>query len=406
MSVPQPRVPRFRFGVALTAILASGAFASERDGCIADFDHETDYFPSKAKVEYARGFSVAYYGHYKVLTVRDPNDKNESDIVVLVQCGAPAPKLEGELATAAVVTIPAQTLGSNEDLSLNRARVLGYTEGVVAMGGGGIYSPALRQRWESGAAVSIGESFHGQPNYENLLASAPDVVFLSTASLTTAESIRRARTIGLPAVPSMSWAEASVLGQAEWLQLVAIFLNEEAKANAILAEIKSRYTSLSAQARAQTVTPTVVWLDPAQQRNKWVVPEANWLARLISDAGGRTPWANPDGGPERTITTEQILVIADEINAFVTTSVALREPGSTGALERSQAIRQARLFDVHNRSRPEHDAYDWYESAVVEVDRVLEDLVALLHPQLLPEHRFRYLRPVRAGGNEPDGNTR
>ena len=71
-----------------------------------------------------------------------------------------------------------------------------------------------------------------------------------------------------------------MLGQAEWLQFVAILLNEEAKANAILAAIKHRYTSLSARVRAQAVTPTVVWLDPAQQRNKWVVPkERRKLAR-------------------------------------------------------------------------------------------------------------------------------
>jgi len=401
MCAARSRLFRFRYAAALVMILASGAFANERDSCIADFEHGTDYFPTKAEIEYARGFNIAYYGHYKVLTVRDPNDDNVRESLVLLQCGAPAPKLEGELATAPVITIPARTLGANEDLSLNRARVLGYAEGVVAMGGGGIYAPSLRQRWESGAAVSIGASFHGQPDYEKLLASAPDVVFLSTASLARAESIRRARAIGLPAVPSMSWVEPNVLGQAEWLQFVAVFLNEEAKANVILAGIKNRYTSLSARARAQSAVPTVVWMDPAQQRNKWLVPEASWLAQLISDAGGRTPWANPDGGPKRTVTTEQILSIAGGINAFVTETVALREPGSVGALEEAPAIQQARLFDVHNRSRPKHDAYDWYESAVVEVDRVLEDLVALLHPQLLPGHRFRYLRRLRENGSEP-----
>lgn len=388
------------FSFALIAISASGVAASERDGCISEFVQGTDYFAAKANIEHARGFSVAYHGHYKVLTVQDPDNENVRDILVLVQCGAPAPTLAGKLATATLITIPARTLGGNEDLSLNRARVLGHTERVVAMGGGGIYSPDLRRRWEAGAAVSIGESFHGQPDYEKLLTAAPDVVFLSTASLAKAESLERARALGLAAVPSMSWIEPTVLGQADWLHLVAVFMNEEAKANVILTDLKSRYTSLSERARAQPVAPTVVWLDPAGQRNKWVVPEANWLGKLVNDAGGRTPWAKHEGAPEHTVTTEQVLAIADEIDAFVTTTVALREPGSIGALEGSPAIERARLFDVHNRSRPENDAYDWYESAVVEVDRVLEDFVALLHPELLPGHRFRYLRPIRADGDE------
>jgi len=269
------------------------------------------------------------------------------------------------------------------------------------MGGGGIYATDLRERWESGTAVSIGESFHGQPDYEKLLAASPDVVFLSTASLARADSIERARALGIAAVPSMSWIEPTVLGQAEWLHLVAVFLNEEERANAILAELKNRYTNLSEQARAQPETPALVWLDPARQRNKWTVPEASWLAMLIDDAGGRTPWARSDGAPDRIVTTEQILALADEVSAFVTTSVALREPGSLGALESSPAAQRARVYDVHNRARPEHDAYDWYESAVVEVDRVLEDFVALLHPELLPGHRFRYLRPVRTADPAP-----
>lgn len=391
----------------LSVVMWVGMFAydlassAERDGCVRDFSHGTDYFPVKAKVEHARGFSVAYYGHYKILTVRRPGGEMERDIIVLVQCGAPAPPLQDELASATIITIPARTIGANEDLSLNRARVLGYAEHVVAMGGGGIYAPALRQRWESGAAVSIGESFHGQPDYEKLLAAAPDVVFLSTASLARAESLQRARALGLPAVPSMSWVEPSVLGQAEWLQLVAVFLNEEPKANDILDGIKSRYKDLSARARAQPAAPTIVWLDPARQRNKWVVPEADWLAELVRDAGGHSPWADPGGAaPNRTVTTEQILAIADEIDAFVTATVALSEPGSVGVLEGSPAMQRKRLFDVHRRSRPEHNAYDWYESAVVEVDRVLADFVALLHPDLLPGHRFRYLRPIRV--DEPE----
>ncbi|MEO1079239.1 MAG: ABC transporter substrate-binding protein [Pseudomonadota bacterium] len=388
------QVTAFPCAIVLYVALAAGAFASDPDSCIRDFDSQWDYFPDKAVVEYAHGFSVRYHRHYKVLSIQNPYD-GVRDLLVLVQCGAPVPKLEGELATAPIISIPARTVGANEDLSLSRARVLGYAQHVVAMGGGGIFAPSLRQRWESGAAVSIGESFHGQPDYEKLLAAAPDVVFLSTASIARAESIRRARAIDIAAVPSMSWVEATVLGQAEWLQVVAIFFNEEAKANSILSGIKHRYRNLSEQARAQPSSPTVVWINPAEQRNKWVVPEANWLAQLLTDAGGLTPWVDPQGAPERTVTTEQVLKFAKATDAFITATVALGDPGALGALEGSPAIRQGRLFDVHHRSRPEQNAYDWYESAVVEVDRVLEDIVALLHPTLVPGHEFHHLRPLR-----------
>lgn len=89
------------------------------------------------------------------------------------------------------------------------------------------------------------------------------------------------------------------------------------------------------------------------------VKQADWLAELVRDAGGHSPWANPGGvAPNRTVTTEQILAVADEIDAFVTATVALSEPGSIGVLEGSPAMQRGRLFDVHRRSRPEHNAYD------------------------------------------------
>ena len=389
-------------GIASVTLAFASQASAERNDCVQHFRSGTDYFPAKAEIEHARGLSVSYHGHYKILTVTRPDRGGARDAVVLVQCGTPAPVLEGELAAAPIITVPVLTLGANEDLSLNRTRVLGFVDRVVAIGGDGLYSTELRERWETGAAVAIGESFHGQPNYEKLLTAAPDVVFLSTASLDRAESISRARALGLPAVPTMSWIEPTVLGQAEWIYQVAVFFNAEEKANEVLGAIKKRYQNLSALARARPERPTVVWLDSAEQRDQWRVPENSWIAELIDDAGGRTPWADPEGAPSRIVTTEQIISAGTGAAAFVTTTAALSQRGTAGALESVSAIREGRLYDVHRRSRPMHNAYDWYESAVVEVDRVLEDFVALLHPELLPDHAFRHLRPAR----EPETGSR
>jgi len=393
----------------LAGLFAAGCSASppataERQ-CLTDFEPGIDYFPAKASIRHAESFSVSYHNYYKVLTVRSSltEDDGDKDVMVLLQCGAPPPQLEGPLQGATLIEIPARTIGANEDLSLNRARVLGFAEDVIAMGSEGVYAPELRARWESGAAMTIGESFHGPPDFAKLLARPPDVLFLSTASLGRSGSIVRARELGLAAVPSVSWLERTPLGQAEWLHLVALFLNAEATANEVLAEIESNYVALSQKARESAASPMIVWLDPARQRDQWSVPETSWMAELIEDAGGQTPWARSGGAPTRIVTSEEILALGGAIDAIITASVALAVPGSTGPLERVPAIADGRLFDVHARSRPEHDAYDWYESAVVEVDLVLADFVALLQPDLLPGHEFRHLRRVRQSSEAPPG---
>jgi len=371
--------------------------------CVEDFSPDRDYFPAKAEVRYAEGFSVSYHGHYKVLRTHPPLDQGGgTDIVVLLRCGTPAPPIEGDLAGATVVEIPARTAAANEDLSLTRMRLLGLTDRVVGMAGGGIYDPGLRGRWERGDAVEIGASFHGPPRFEVLLEVLPDVTFLSTASLRRAEPLRRARELNLGAAPSVSWVEPTLLGQAEWLHQVAVFFDREGEANTQFDAIEERYAALVEAAAAVGDRPTLLWLDPSGQGDRWVVPEANWQAKAVVDAGGRTPWGSATGEATREVTSEEILALGDSIDFVLTESVALDEPGSGGVLEHLPAFREGRVFSVHRRARPEHAAYDWYESAVVEVDRVLEDLVALLHPELRPEHRFHHLRPARPPADAPD----
>lgn len=347
-------------------------------------------------VRHAVGFSLEYFEGYKVLRTHPPADQGGgADVVVVVRCGWEAPPLVGSLADAHVIRQPVVTAAANEDLSLTRLRVLDRVDDVVAMGSGGIYDPSLRQLWEEEQAAEIGASFHGPPRFETLLEVAPDITFLSTASLANAGPLRRARELGLAAVPSVSWVEPTLLGQAEWLHQVAALLNEEERATDVLAVVEERYNALSEAAQGEAERPLILWIDPTGAGDRWETPSNSWKSKAVYDAGGRVAFALQEGAPTRQITSEEILALGNEIFAVMTESIALHEPGSGGALETLPAFREGRVFSVHKRSRPEHDAYDWYESAVVEVDRVLEDLVGLMHPAVLPNHDFHHLMPAR-----------
>ena len=42
------------------------------NNCVQNYNPNTDYFPDKATVKYARGFSVEYKNNYKIVTVKNP----------------------------------------------------------------------------------------------------------------------------------------------------------------------------------------------------------------------------------------------------------------------------------------------------------------------------------------------
>ena len=75
--------------------------------------------------------------------------------------------------------------------------------------------------------------------------------------------------------------------------------------------------------------------------------------------------------------------------------MALETLGVAGPLETMPAFRTGSVYHIHKRAVPEHDAYDWYETALVRPDLVLQDLVSLLHPHLVPDHALFFLQQIR-----------
>ena len=111
--------------------------------------------------------------------------------------------------------------------------------------------------------------------------------------------------------------------------------------------------------------------------------------------GGRNPFTPDSGETAITLSTEAVLEQATSAEYWLTEHVAMETLGAAGPMETIPAFREGRVYHIHKRARPEHDAYDWYETALVRPDVVLQDLVSVLHPQLLPDHERFFLQQIR-----------
>lgn len=377
--------------------VAGAPAANITEGRVNAFDPAVDYFPEKVSVSHARLFSVEYHNHYKVVRLASSAEQlggPSSDRLVLVQRGTPAPEVAG----AAVVEIPVRTLAFNEDTDLIKAKELGYSDRIVAMGGGGIFDPELRERWEQQKIASIGYSFHSAPNFELLLAAAPDLVVLFAASSAHLESVLRARSLGIAAVPSFASSERSRLGSAEWIKFLALFTNDERKAEAHFASIERRYRELASQARAQTDKPSVVWADMAGG-GRWLVDATSGEGSLLEDAGGVNVFGRPGGEPDTPVTSEAMIDRAREADIWLCSATTDGDWPRGRFLESFAAWRESKIFHCHKRTNLANDAYDWYETAAARPDLVLADLIAILHPELLPGHELMFFDRQRRGAS-------
>ncbi len=220
----------------LTACAPPQAEWTTRD---ATYDAQRDYFPDKLTVKHARGFSVEYRRNYKI--VRTNASAPDKDLpqaratLALVERGTPAPKLEGQLAGAHIVTIPARTVvvTNNEELAMLRA--LGLSDRVVATGGPSIY-PEIKAGHRSGRIQQTGHAH--AVNLEAVTLLNPDLLIILSWIGAQQSKVEQARRIGLPAVAHHTWLEPAPLGHAEWIKFAALFFNRERAAEEFFSRVE------------------------------------------------------------------------------------------------------------------------------------------------------------------------
>lgn len=389
-----PRALKVLLALALSLAGCSGEHASRspdaRPGCITDFDPATDYFPDKSTLSEATNFRLEYHRSYQVLTVARPYLGGKPVSYVLVRCGAPAPALTGELAHAQQVSVPVRSLYSGSTTHLAMITELDAA-GVVAgvANPAAVADPQIRERIDSGAVVGFAPG--GQVNAETVLAAGPDVLVTQGMDDPGYPTLREA---GIPVIADAEWLEPTPLGRAEWVKVFAALTGTERQAGQAYRAIRDRYHALTA--RAAPAKPVDV-LVGTMYSGSWSMPTGtSYSGRLVADAGGVYPWL-ADAGAEtlqlnfesvyaRTGTAPLWLVTDD----WQTVDDAVAQDPRYGELS---AVRGGQVWSATKAIGPGGGNTYW-ERGTARPDLLLGDLVAILHPELIPDHRFEFYRQV------------
>ena len=131
----------------------------DRD-CITDFRPGTDYFPDKSTVLDATNFTLSYHDSYQVLTVKQPYPHGQPESYVLVRCGAPAPRLTGDLAGAQRITIPVTSMYSASITQLGMIAELDRADVVT-----GVAEHRRRRRSATATTISTGQTVGYAPGH-------------------------------------------------------------------------------------------------------------------------------------------------------------------------------------------------------------------------------------------------
>ena len=370
------------------------------DSCVTAYDPAQDYFPNKATPTLAENFTVEYFNHYKVVTVTDAFDNATPITYVLVQCGTPAPSADEFPSDTQFVEVPAQSIIAMSTTQIPHLQQLGQLDKLVGLDSFLYVSNAdVLGMIEQGELVEVG--FGSEVNVELVLETEPNMVMTygfnpdTDAHPVLTES-------GIFTALNAEWRESTPLGRAEWIKYTSLFFNAEAEAETAYDSIATAYEEARTLANTIPVEdrPIVLWNSFSTWTEGWLIPGAQtYVGALIQDAGGII--ALGETAPEDSTLLSFEAVYADALDADIW---VINEFGIF-TLEELLAL-DARFADFSavsngnvwndNLEVNANGGNNYYELGVTNPHLVLQDLVAIFHPDLLPDHEFHFYRHFEA----------
>ncbi|CAG8553985.1 17019_t:CDS:2, partial [Racocetra fulgida] len=326
--------------------------------CVQTFSSDVDYFPSKVTETFA-----------------------------LVQCGTPVPT--GLPAGTKVFNISLNNVAIMDTSVVPFLEALGLRSHITQLGSSFVSSPCLQALISN---LTIISSSNMTLKSEQL--SKVDAVFDSMFNLTDP------KTIGISAV-----SDPAPLNRAEWIKFYSAFFNLEDKANSIYNQISDNYNCLK-KLPSSSNPPTVAWVSynaPSSFNNNtasWVIADAPYKKILTENAGGI--YFNTT--PLMYSTSSSFLSAIANVDILIDESFIARdisEVYSNFNLNSNDAqykfVKNSAIYREDGVTSPS-DGRDWFESAVLFADGVLEDMMNVVNPNLpTKDYKRVWLRNVAKG---------
>ena len=392
----------FRLVLLMTWLLCGRPLLAQEgnltDGCVVDYAADVDYFPHKTDIRDAENFSVEYFGHYKVVRVTDAFAGAPLFEYVLAQCGAPMPAAADFAPGTQFIEVPTGEVIILSTTQLPVLTQLGLLDKLV-----GLDSAAYINSDEAMAMVAAGEvaevGYGAAINIELVLSLEPQMA-LSYGFDPATDAHPVLLDAGLFTAMDASWRELSPLGRAEWLKFTALFYNLEAKAGARYNEIVSQYEAAQELAAgiAPAERPTVLLNSYLGYADAWFIPGSHThVGQLVRDAGGDLLLSQADSTASEGLSFEVVYEGGLDADVWLVDTFAVDSLADLLALDgRFGDFAAFQSGDVWNNNRDQNanGGNNYYEAGVTNPHWILQDMVAIFHPELLPDREFKFYQQL------------
>ena len=340
------------------------------------------------QLHYAEGFAIFNHNEYKEVLVYSPWKKGEIYArYYLIKNKETETPDNGQK-----VIIPLKSLAATSVTHFEFLSLLEEINSLSAVCSPHlIYNKAVLKKFNEGKLTDLGDAFN--VNVEKTLQLKPEAVMMSGYNQNDPYS-QRVSQAGIPVILNVEWMETSLLARAEWIKFVAAFYNKEQMADSIFNEVSDNYETIKTKAATVNIKPRIVAGNSF--RGTWYMPSGrNYMAKLYTDAGADYYYKNDTTAGSLPLNVETVLKNFSDCDVWLNCNFSSLKELQNADTKHTlfKAFKQKEVYNFNNRLLPS-SANDFWESAVARPDLLLSDVIAILHPELLPGYKFNYAKKL------------
>jgi iron complex transport system substrate-binding protein len=335
-------------------------------------------------IYYARGFRIESHVGFKLVAIENPwrRDRGmQRYILVDKDSDLPAGLPEGIVVRTPLtrtVAFSSTVCGFLNELGALPALVGVAESEYIAL-------PAVRAGIAAGTLIDIGQAV--QPNIERLMLLDPEAIITNPVNEAGAGPLEK---LTAPAIPCLEWMENHPLGQAEWIRLLGLLFDRQALADSLFFATVYSYNALKTTTAELDTCPTV--FTEKKYGDFWYMPGGeSYFARLLQDAGARYVFGDNSDTGSVPYAFETILDRAGKADFWlfkyylpgeITYSQLAAEHAGYTLFD---AFKNRNVYACNTSKTP-----DYYQELPLHPDWILKDLIAIFHPDRIPDYRPRY----------------
>ena len=313
------------------------------------------------------------------------------DSCAIMAKGLESPHLRGDLeGSSSIIQVPVRSAGVATAVHCGLLDELGVASAIAGVCEKQyIDLPVVSRGLANGTVADFGNGMN--PNIERIMDVTPDVLLLTPFE--HSGGYGRVERLGIPIIECAEYMEASPLARAEWIRFYAELFGAEERADSIFSVVEQNYLELKALAATASTRPRL--LTEMLYGGQWFVPcGQSTMGIMYSDAGADYIFRSLSGQGSTALTFERVLDEAEDADIW------LLRYNNAQPLTYRQLASDYQPY-THFRPFTEHTIWacdlahnHFYEETPFHPDRLLRDLVAILHPELIPSHQPIYYRPL------------